>query len=140
MTAKRVFIVIPTGVLVIFALLMLAPLAAHIPQESHRRDSGNPDGSAHDPYVVGSLANNIVTGMTGSWNPNRGSDQQHCAELVVGGQVVRYSIWQFTHNSATGVPRGNLAWYHADTNIWGGRYNDASGNTLPNTPQDIKEK
>jgi hypothetical protein len=88
--------------------------------------------------VEGSEASVIVETMTGgNWNPN--DENLRCALLIVGDTVARVVIWQYTHSSTMGVPRGNLAWYHAN-GPWGGAYSNSSGGTFPSVPTDIQEK
>lgn len=98
----------------------------------------------HDPYTVGTQANQMFAALIATWattvnGPQFDPNQTRCFVLYVGDAAARLLYWSYTNSSATGIPRGNLMWYHASDMTPGGGYANKSGNTLTNVPGDIQK-
>jgi hypothetical protein len=81
-----------------------------------------------------------VTSGPGGLGPD---NKVRCVVMKAGDAIVRFIIWNQTHLSTMGVPRGDLMWWHASApegvQPWADFYPNKSGNTLTNVPQDLSQ-
>jgi hypothetical protein len=98
-------------------------------------DAHNP---AHTP-LLNPDAQSRVEGVINSWTrygPPNDKQKTRCVEMLLSGVPVRWLVWNFTKFSTFGVPRGELSWF--DKNGWQDSYPNKSGDTLTDTPTDLR--
>lgn len=105
----------------------------------------NGDHHVEHNIVAGSAAYAMATVIVQALNggPRPDPDQMKCFLMKVGDSVARVITWVYTNSSATGIPRGDLVWWHTNSPYtggpeWGGAYANKSGATLENIPRDLE--
>lgn len=105
----------------------------------------SPDHHIEHNVTAGSEAWEIAQQASQALNggPRPPDDEIRCLILKIGDKAARALVWVFTHTTSTGVPRGDVVWWHAKTPNggpqWGGGYGNKSGNTLTNVPKDLRD-
>lgn len=109
-----------------------------------RDGSHNPAHDVENNLAAATATLTALSTWTTTGPGGMGPDNKvRCVVMKAGEAVVRFLIWNRTGYSTTGIPRGDLMWWHATPpegiQPWADFYPGKSGNTLTNVPQDLVE-